>query len=149
MTHLNRLFAGPARPVFASLRSMIAALILVVISLTAIRAQVAYNFQSPDQILSSTGCNGTDLKMDCLAANGYGQWTTSSNTSKSHLLSNKLTISAADDAQSGILSAKSFTFATGDSYPTIDAVRAATNLNGNVRYVWVNNGTTRNKIYVE
>ncbi|GEM_PF-2616668 len=120
---------------------------------TASKAQVAYNFAAqPDIIPAST--TPPTLTMDCLAANGYGQWTSSSATGKSHLLSNKLTTSSAFSTigqsydQAGILSSSSFTFNSGDSYPSSDAIKVAANLNGNTRYVWINS-SSRNLFYVE
>ncbi len=131
-------------------------------SLSGLRAQVAYNFQLPDDItpVVSTDAGYDILTMDCLAANGYGQWTSSSSSQNtnaspsSFLLSNILNqgpppgIEDWDDAQAGVLAAKEFTYNGTDAYPT-EAIKCASNLKGNVRYVWLDNTSGRDKFYVE
>ncbi len=120
---------------------------LLVFGLSVSRAQVAYNFTTtPDQITISGA--PVALPMDCLAANGYGQWTSSSASSGvSNLLTNKLTSTGADNAQDGVLSTEGFAYSS-DAYPSADAIKCAANLKGSVRYVWF--GTTnRNQFYAE
>ena len=125
---------------------MLAFLGVLLIGLPSPQAQVRYNFQSPDQITISGA--PVALPMDCLAANGYGQWTSSSTSlGESNLLTNMLASTGEDNAQDGVLSDNGFAFSIGDSYPTADAIKCAANLKGNVRYVWLN--AARNAFYVE
>ncbi|HET6399884.1 MAG TPA: T9SS type A sorting domain-containing protein [Candidatus Kapabacteria bacterium] len=130
-------------------RAMITLAMLAFSALTA-RAQVAYNFQPPD-VITIAGAP-VALTMDCLAANGYGQWTYSNATGDAHLLSNKLSATGADDPQDGILSSTAFNFDAGDSYPTSGEIKAVANLQGNNRYVWLQRETglgSTDKFYVE
>jgi hypothetical protein len=143
----------------------LASVTLFFAGLSGLRAQVAYHFQLPDDIppVVSTEPGYDILTMDCLAANGYGQWTSSSSTTNENqapscfLLTNKLNdmpypVSIYwDNAQTGVLAAKPFTYNGTDSYPTADVMKVAANLKGNVRYVWIdNNGVHgRNSFYVE
>ncbi len=124
-----------------------------------------YNFQQPDAVppVVSTDPGYDILTMDCLAANGYGQWTSSSSTTNENqtpscfLLSNKLNAMPTpgsdvwDDAQTGVLAAKPFTYNGGDVYPVSDVMKVAANLKGNVRYVWIDNDSVsgRSSFYVE
>ena len=144
---------------------VLAALASVLLTSAAARAQVPYHFQVPDDIppVVSTDAGYDILTMDCLAANGYGQWTSSSSATNENgipscfLLSNKLNdmptpgSSAWDDAQTGVLAAKPFTYNGSDGYPVSDVMKVAANLKGNVRYVWIDNDSTsgRNSFYVE
>src|ERR1019366_3359506 len=93
-------------------------------SLSVPRAQVAYNFQTPDELLISTAL--VPLPMDCLAANGYGQWTSSpTSNGESNLLTNRLTNILVDNAQAGVLASEAFAFSGSDVYPTSDAIKSA------------------------
>ncbi|HET6400624.1 MAG TPA: hypothetical protein VFH95_04415, partial [Candidatus Kapabacteria bacterium] len=140
------------------MRSTLLALCLACAFATGARAQLAYNFQTPDDIPASTsGAHPNILTMDCLAANGYGQWTSSSSATNTNgvascfLLANKLNVlnppSIANDAQEGVLAAKQFN-SSGDAYPN-EAIKCAANLKGNVRYVWMDNSSGRTKFFVE
>ncbi len=139
---------------------------VLVLGLSEPRAQVSYNFQTPDiaPLVVSTNAGYDDLSMDCLAANGFGQWTSSGSMENvngapsNFLLANAFmpfpnppVTTGWDDVQAGVLAAKKFTFTPGDVYPTSDAIKCAANLQGNVRYVWINNNSTpgRNSFYVE
>ncbi len=144
---------------------MLALVLACSMSAAGLRAQVAYNFQHPDEVAVpfhyyTTPVGWDVLTMDCLAANGYGQWTSSSSTTNANgapscfLLANKLQHMPNDsgnpiwdDAQTGVLASKKFTFIGTDSYPTADAIKNAANLQGNVRWVWLNNA--RNAFYIE
>ncbi len=131
---------------------------------------MAYNFQLPDDIppVASTDAGYDILTMDCLAANGYGQWTSSTSTTNENefpsgfLLSNILNnmpptpgSPAWDDVQTGVLASKQFTYNNSDIYPysldvyPTEAIKCAANLKGNVRYVWLDNTSGRDKFYVE
>ncbi len=122
-------------------------LALFFFEISGLRAQVAYNFQSPDELLISTA--PVALPMDCLSANGYGQWTSSSTSSGvSNLLTNKLTSSSVDNAEAGVLSSEGFAYSGTDGYPSADAIKCAANLNGSVRYVWFGT-TSRDQFYAE
>ncbi len=136
---------------------------LLFFGLSGLRAQVAYNFQVPDDIppVASTDAGYDILTMDCLAANGYGQWTSSTSTTNvnvspsgfllSNILNNMpLTPGSPlwDDAQTGVLASKEFKYNSTDAYPT-EAIKCAANLKGNVRYVWLDNTSGRDKLYVE
>ncbi len=122
-------------------------LALLFFSFSGLKAQTFYNFaKKADQILISTA--PVALPMDCLSANGYGQWTSGPGSSGSaNLLSNKLTRGAGDNQQNGVLAYQPFAFNIGDAYPSGDAIKSASNLKGNTRYVWLN--AARNAFYVE
>ncbi len=136
-------------------RSTLLGSLLLLFAPLALWAQVTYNFQTPNDVAAATGAGHSILTMDCLAANGYGQWTASSSTTNVNsakslfLLSNRLTTLTATDAQAGVLAAKTptFTGGSGDAYPT-EAIKCAANLKGNVRYVWLNSTSSRDKLYV-
>ncbi len=113
-------------------------------------AQVSYNFpQSRSSLADDIPLAGApvSLTMDCLAANGYGQWTSSSSTTDAHLLSNKLTTTATG-TESGVLSSTPFTFYGTDVFPTTEVMKAAANLQGNVRYVWLQREATTDEFYI-
>ena len=122
----------------------------------ALRAQtytpVPYNFggvfEVPDDSVP-LGQKPTNLSMDCLAANGYGQWTASYKTQNAFdsgspglfLLANALRMPTYASA-TGIVSFRPFTYADSSGYP-VDSVttnrsivKCVANLKGRVRYVW-------------
>ncbi len=156
MKQIKNLALG-IQPVSRLMRSTLLALCLTCAIATGAHGQLAYNFQPPDDIPASTsGTHPNILTMDCLAANGYGQWTSSSSTTNTNgaascfLLANKLNVqssSVVTDAAEGILAAKQFN-SSGNAYPN-EAIKCAANLKGNVRYVWMDNSSGRTKFYVE
>src|SRR5581483_3867977 len=114
------------------------------------RSQVAYQFQAPNVITLSTA--PVTLTMDCLSANGYGQWTSSTSTDDAHLLANFLSSSTTSNPQAGIVGSAPFTFTSPDVYPTTEVMKTAANLKGNVRYVWMQRRTgmgSTDQFYVE
>ena len=122
-------------------------------SLSGLRAQVAYNFATTPDHITIAGAP-VPLTMDCLSANGIGQWTSSSTSiggaepPVSILLENKLASSGISPDENGVLSSLPFAYSTGDAYPTGDAVKSVSILNGSTRYVWF--GTeNRNRFYAE
>ncbi len=145
---------------------MLALFLACSISAGGLSAQTAYNFgPTALDIPAVTGSGQNILTMDCFAANGYGQWTSSSNTTNSigykacFLLSNQLNSKPGsgswDDAMAGVLGVKQFTYNNSDVYPyptdvyPTEAIKCVANLKGNVRYVWIDNTSARDQFYVE
>jgi len=118
---------------------------------------VPYNFGIVSEVTDDTAGPGfvpTDLSMDCLSANGYGQWTASYKTQNAFdsatpglfLLANSLRMPDINPissiiSSSGIVSFRPFVnfYSTGypvDSLTNRSVVKSVTNLKGRVRYVW-------------
>ncbi len=127
-----------------------------------VRAQsyvpVPYNFgvvfEATDDS-AGVGFKTTDLSMDCLAANGYGQWTASYKTQNAFdsgspglfLLANALrspdsNIVTERVSSTGIVSFRPFVYPDSSGYPVDSTtthrsvVKCVANLKGRVRYVW-------------
>ncbi len=120
---------------------------------SGLKAQVSYNFAATPDKITIAGAPAP-LTMDCLSANGIGQWTTSSTSlglgtpAVSILLGNKLASSGVNADENGVFSSLPFAYSGSDVYPTGDAVKSVSNLNGSTRYVWF--GTAhRNQFYAE
>ncbi len=113
---------------------------------------VPYNFGGAFEVTDDSvpfGQTATDITMDCLAANGYGQWTASYKTQNAFdsgspglfLLANALRMPTYASA-TGIVSFRPFTYTDSSGYPVDSAtthrsvVKCAANLKGRVRYVW-------------
>ncbi len=96
----------------------------------------------PQSIADGAGDTVMNLTMECLAANGYGQWTVSSNTATTSptdpssgwfLLANALvpiSVSGGAEAATCIMGEGSL----GTTFPT--HVKVTANLDGRARYVW-------------
>ncbi|HET9137488.1 MAG TPA: hypothetical protein VFO76_12705, partial [Candidatus Kapabacteria bacterium] len=119
-----------------------------------------------------------NLSMDCLAANGYGQWTVSSNTGQYANIDNTWLINPNLAYNHGpgwfllgnLIGKPSKSYSLGNTsahpgcqppgivaggnfagvYSTLTPKPKATaNLHGSVRFVWVDNTTSRNEFHVE
>jgi hypothetical protein len=112
---------------------------------------VPYNFGGVFEVTDDSvpiGQKATDLSMDCLAANGYGQWTASykkqnafdSGSPGLFLLANALRTPALEQA-TGIVSFRPFdlpdsTYPVDSTTTNRSVVKCVNNLKGRVRYVW-------------
>jgi hypothetical protein len=119
-----------------------------------------FNIQvAPQALVDGAGSNSSsdtnmDLTMDCLAANGYGQWTMTSATNTNHtstepangwfLLTNTLQVIHDGLTSTGSTIASSGQFS--GAVPTEPKITA--NVDGRVRYVWPD-PSTRNTFIVQ
>ncbi len=137
---------------------VLTACLTLLLAAGTLRAQsyvpVPYNFEGMFEVTDDSVPllqTPTDLSMDCLAANGYGQWTSSYKTQNAFaydsgspglfLLANALR-APSYAGSNGIVSSRPFEYFDTTGYP-VDApttnrgtVKCVANLKGRVRYVW-------------